>query len=326
MTGRRTPPQTPEEGAPMPRARRAGELISALDPQVEPAAPRGERTAARADRLMRGAGRLLAADTLPDRWATAAIALQQPVATGRRIAVVSASGGVGRSALVTAMARELRALRSDVVARLDLADHASGQAGDGPAATPRTAWEALHEERPESRRAFLEILASPGTGQVDVHARAPEEPLEREQALELLAEVSRHSAVTLVECPAGHADPRTRAAVSSAHAVVVVGRQDRAGVRAVAETARDLHAALPGTPLLAVANQRDRAAGAWHGALTRSIAADALAWTAVGHSRALRRGPGTDAVLEDPRRLEVMHTAAVALTLARGLPLREERA
>lgn len=316
----------------MSSTRRTGELTSALDEAVAaqdgPPALRGERAAASGERAIRAAARVLAADTLPDRWASAAITLQQPVATGRRIAVLSPAGGVGRSALVAAMARELRAFRSDVVARLDLADHASGQAGTtpDPAPTPRTAWAALRDQRPETRLDFLRILADPDTGHVDVHTAPPEPALDAEDVVQLLAEVSRHSAVTLVECPAGHTDPRTRAAVSTAHALVVVGRQDRASVRAVVEYAADLREAYPRTPVLAVANGRDRVGAPWHGGLTRSVAERALAWTAVGHSRVLRRGPRPEAVLEDERRLEVMHTAAVALTLARGLPAAEATA
>ncbi|XNZ00874.1 hypothetical protein ACL90Y_02435 [Micrococcus luteus] len=316
----------------MSSTRRTGELTSALDEAVAaqdgPPALRGERAAASGERAIRAAARVLAADTLPDRWASAAITLQQPVATGRRIAVLSPAGGVGRSALVAAMARELRAFRSDVVARLDLADHASGQAGTtpGPAPTPRTAWAALRDQRPETRLDFLRILADPDTGHVDVHTAPPEPALDAEDVVQLLAEVSRHSAVTLVECPAGHTDPRTRAAVSTAHALVVVGRQDRASVRAVFEYAADLREAYPRTPVLAVANGRDRVGAPWHAGLTRSVAERALAWTAVGHSRVLRRGPRPEAVLEIERRLEVMHTAAVALTLARGLPAAEATA
>lgn len=316
----------------MSSTRRTGELTSALDEAVAaqdgPPALRGERAAASGERAIRAAARVLAADTLPDRWASAAITLQQPVATGRRIAVLSPAGGVGRSALVAAMARELRAFRSDVVARLDLADHASGQAGTtpGPAPTPRTAWAALRDQRPETRLDFLRSLADPDTGHVDVHTAPPEPALDAEDVVQLLAEVSRHSAVTLVECPAGHTDPRTRAAVSTAHALVVVGRQDRASVRAVFEYAADLREAYPRTPVLAVANGRDRVGAPWHAGLTRSVAERALAWTAVGHSRVLRRGPQPEAVLENERRLEVMHTAAVALTLARGLPAAEATA
>lgn len=316
----------------MSSTRRTGELTSALDEAVAaqdgPPALRGERAAASGERAIRAAARVLAADTLPDRWASAAITLQQPVATGRRIAVLSPAGGVGRSALVAAMARELRAFRSDVVARLDLADHASGQAGTtpGPAPTPRTAWAALRDQRPETRLDFLRILADPDTGHVDVHTAPPEPALDAEDVVQLLAEVSRHSAVTLVECPAGHTDPRTRAAVSTAHALVVVGRQDRASVRAVFEYAADLREAYPRTPVLAVANGRDRVGAPWHAGLTRSVGERALAWTAVGHSRVLRRGPRPEAVLENERRLEVMHTAAVALTLARGLPAAEATA
>lgn len=301
-------------------ARVTGELISGLEVPT-PSPSRGHRYGRRAARTLAGMGLAIAADSHPDAWAAAAVSLQQPVATGRRIAVLSPAGGVGRSALVTAITAELRRFRSDVVARIDLADQASGQAGTEEllAVSPRDAWEAVRARRPETRTELLNLLAYRDTRLVDLYASSPEEPLRAEDVRLLLSEVSRHAAVTIVECPAGRTDPRTLSATADAHAVIVVGRQDRASVRAVIDHASWLQNELPRTPVLAVANQRDRVAAPWHGGLRRSIDDRALSWTAIGHSKALRRDPHPHTVLERGRRIEVMQAAAAALTLSRGL-------
>lgn len=77
-------------------------------------------------RLGRALSRLFYTDTYPDAFAQAADACQSPVTTGRRIGVISPSGGSGASTVTAALAALFAFVRTDEVAAVDFTPAPSG--------------------------------------------------------------------------------------------------------------------------------------------------------------------------------------------------------
>ncbi|MBL1095177.1 MinD/ParA family ATP-binding protein [Streptomyces coffeae] len=124
-----TPPQTPPPSAPHPAPPppRTPDSRPVVDPALAAAAHRprhGEHLAARAARTLRRTVSSSAAREVAETTATAEI-LQQPVTTGRQIAVTSIRGGAGKSTVAALLGMTYAHYRQDPVLLVE-ADPALG--------------------------------------------------------------------------------------------------------------------------------------------------------------------------------------------------------
>lgn len=94
-----------------------------LPPPTPGHVPRGDSLRVRCSRAV---VRTVYTDAFPNQWAEAVEACQHPVTTGRRIGVLSPTGGSGASTLTAATAALLASVRTDPVAVLDLCAAPSG--------------------------------------------------------------------------------------------------------------------------------------------------------------------------------------------------------
>jgi len=227
-----------------PRQAAAGEPAAVAAPEVTD----GFETAAeRARRLLRsrpatpwpaqlaaGIGRLFRGDDFPDLIAEAAHGAQAPVTTGRRLAVVGARGGAGKSTITALLALSWAALRQDTIAAID-AGAAPGTLGlrlgvpDAPAADDVVS--AL-PPRVTDATALPQMFAVPRTGLLTAAGRrrddSPAEPL-----LESLSRMlARHCAITLFDAPTGLDSKASRWCIGHAHAILFVTPATVAGIEA----------------------------------------------------------------------------------------------
>lgn len=203
-------------------------------------------------RALRATARLFGRDAFPERFAGAAQQLQGGVTTGRRIAVLSADGGVGRTTLTASIALLLASLRRDVTAAI----HLGAAAGDlglrlgeqNVVPSWQVARAAAGGELVDATGFHLQFtrvapsLLCAGSTVAD-RMPAPDQ-------LQALARgLSASVAHTLFDCPAGLDDRAVRQVVSDSHALLVVGRPTTIGV----EHARQLLAQVAGAHPVVVA-------------------------------------------------------------------------
>lgn len=281
-------------------------------------------------RILRGAGRAIIRDSYPSEFAALAQTMQQPVATGRKIAILTPGGGTGASTVASLLALAYRNLRGDLIGLVDLNNLASGilpGVGNDPK-SPREALGSLSVGKPTHRDEFRRLLGTEEKDPAVVRAASYEEPLSARATETLLADFARQCAVSLIECPPGGDDERTATVVGRAHAVVVVVDMTEQGMRegkALIDRVRDIEGKARDlrrngrSPVMIVGNERTAAAKtARRGA--RELAAESGArMVTLRHNRRFR---GAERLsfdsLEQKTRLEVLRIGALALTLARG--------
>lgn len=166
------------------------------------------------------------------RLEEAAVRLQAPVGTGRRIAVTSSRGGAGRTTLTAVLAQTFGRFRLEPIGAVDLdPGHGSLRLRLGPLT--------VHDDGDPSSTAdrVARHIRDHGTGGADdflaplelsphrVHhtaARSATAFLGSPEVRDLLAGFSRFFPVTLTDCAAGYLPMETRAAVESSHCLLHV--------------------------------------------------------------------------------------------------------
>lgn len=301
-------------------SRRAGDR-SYLRGGASSLAEADESRWARYGRLALTAGRSAIQDAYPSELARTVQGAQQPVSTGRRIAVVSAGGGTGASTAASLMALGLAEVRRDAVGLVDVESLRSGLAPsllETAHGGPRASLGALSVAAPSGRSEFLAALSGKEGRPVVVGASQHEKPLDERGTATLVAEFSRHCAVTLVECPAGIDDERTRAVLRRAHSAVLVADLTESGFRdaqalldAMREQGFDL-------PVLLLGNERSSGRPAVLRRARRTARETGVAFETLSHQRRFRSAkPLSLDALPEKVRLEAFRIASTALTLAR---------
>jgi MinD-like ATPase involved in chromosome partitioning or flagellar assembly len=218
-------------------ARAQDDPLSGFEPVADRAARQYARRPALSlwTRSARALGNLFRHDPAPERMASHARAIQAPVTTGRRIAVVSLRGGAGKTTVSAMMARTFAALRPEPVAAVDL-DPALGSLGLRLGSTTRSA--------PGADRLAAELSAMTTTTLAEVTSRMAVSgqdlfhtgprmaghPLGDAAATTLLSGLSRYFPVTVLDCPTGPQSPDTAATLARSHAAVFVVPATPAGV------------------------------------------------------------------------------------------------
>jgi len=215
------PPAGPQP-ADRRRAPDPGAAIGAagLDTRLVGRVPPGDSTLRR---IGHSALRLFTSNAAVRELAELAAAVQAPVTTGRRIAVVSVRGGAGRTATTALLGTVFAARRADHVLVADGdPEHGSlawrlGLPGAGGLAPPLLAARALAEVDLVLPRtaAGLRLLPGGPTGEVRAVSRA----------------VSRFFAICVTDCGRGLTAPGTLEVLHETHAVVVAVPLTPDGVR-----------------------------------------------------------------------------------------------
>ena len=227
-------------------AGRRAETVRAQDDPVAGFEPVAERTARRYahrpalsvwSRSLRGLGSLFRHDPVPGRLAAHAEAVQAPVTTGRRLAVVSLRGGAGKTTVSALLAGTFAALRPEPVAAVDLDPHlgslglrlgAADPSSPAPSADALAA--ALAQLATPSLEAVTDRMAPSGQDLFHTGPRMAGRPLGAASVTTLLAGLSRFFPVTVLDCPTGPQAPDTAAALTRSHAAILVVPSTPAGV------------------------------------------------------------------------------------------------
>ena len=188
--------------------------------------PRGEGAGTRVARAL---SRAFSSGKQPREWAEVLAAVQQPVTTGRRIAVASARGGAGKTALCALVGTVFAQHRADPVLALD-AYPDDGSLAWRLGVDPTTRLSAL---APVSQSGDLASLSQvlPRTsrglwvapGEFQGHPDLPRD---------VARGLSRLFAVELLDCGNGMATPAVNAVLADSHVVVVAVPATPDGVRA----------------------------------------------------------------------------------------------
>ena len=225
--------------------------------RTRPAEGPGRRVFQQAADMFRG-------DDYPQSLAEAAAGVQQPVTTGRRIAVIGTRGGAGRSTAVALLARTYASLRADAAAAVDLADAGTlALRLNAPDAPPLDAIAArLGRTIPGSLAELRGFVTSPGPENLLVTGRRGvpgAQTATDDDALHLSRVLSRYCPVTLFDCPPGLGGvngqrDQVRWALQEAHLALYVTPASVAGLDDAAEAAQLWHQdpARAGVPLLVV--------------------------------------------------------------------------
>lgn len=193
------------------------------------------------------------------RLEEAAIRLQAPVGTGRRIAVTSSRGGTGRTTLTAVLAQTLGRFRLEPIGAVDLdpghgalrlrlgplvdgpdaedggeGGEAAEREGAGPgergAATADRVAQHIRDHGTGGAADFLAPLEASPHRVYHTAARTTRQVLPQDHVAGLLTGFSRFFPVTLSDCAAGHLPVETAAAVASSHAVLHVVPADALAV------------------------------------------------------------------------------------------------
>ncbi|MEB7505402.1 hypothetical protein [Arthrobacter koreensis] len=196
-----------------------------------------------ARRFLQQAADMFRGDDYPQSLAEAAAGVQQPVTTGRRIAVVGSRGGAGRSTASALLARTYASLRSDAAAAVDLAEAGTLAARLAAPAAPSldAAAERLGRTIPGSLAGVREYIASPGPENLLVTGRRPAGGTKTadDDVTHLSRVLSRYCPVTLFDCPPGLGPDAVRWALGESHLALFVTPASVAGLDD-AERAADL--------------------------------------------------------------------------------------
>lgn len=172
------------------------------------------------------------------RLEEAAIRVQRPVSTGRRVAVTSSRGGAGRTTLAALLAQTYGRLRLEPIGAVDLdPGHGGLRLRLGSYDNEPRSADALEPSVEGTADAIAEHVRRHGTGgaadffaplTVSPHrvhhtvARTADRQLGTQDVAALLSAFSRFFPVTVTDCAAGRLSVETTTAVDHVHAVLHV--------------------------------------------------------------------------------------------------------
>lgn len=251
-----------------------------------------------------------------------AAAVQIPLSTGRRIAVVPAHDGADTSAVAVALASVYAARRADPVLVADAAPDGGPLSWRlGVSAGPSMA--ALAEPLLTVRdrgRGFAGLLPRTRTGLWVLPGGAGGQP---GLCRDLTRAMSRVFAVCVTDCPPYRDSPATVAVVAEAHALVLTTAATADGVRRAGERLADLAAAghAPDRVVVAVhATNADRRAALRDGAARSAFGRLGVPAVVVPYDRHLAAGgPIVASHLAEGTTVAATRLAGYALTRARPL-------
>ncbi|EMY32295.1 hypothetical protein D477_020893 [Arthrobacter crystallopoietes BAB-32] len=275
-------------------------------------------------RFLRQLAGLFRSDDYSQRLIAAAAGAQDPVATGRRIAVISSRGGAGKTTTTAALALVFAAMRQDAVAAVDN-DPGLGslplRLGLDTAPALDAVASAVVDKAPATRDELAAQLAAAeanlfATGARLWHPRADYPALDR-----ALTSISRYFPITLLDCPTGISHPDSVWAVKAAHAVVLVVPATVAGTQDALsyQQAWQQDPATRQLPLLAVvtATDADAPLDPVHEAVR--LSRDGLDAMTLPYDRHLASGVEIDLALLAPQtRLDATALASRVLQAANG--------
>lgn len=208
-------------------------------------------------RWLRQIGRRLGTDPFPELYARAAQSVMDPVTTGRRIAVIGADGGTGRSTVAACLGLLYGTLRRDTTAVLDLGTGPANMAARLGVLEPVSLVQVAARSGGDTTRPgqVLSQVTRVAPGLVTAGPQPRGTTLDQERFAQLIGQLSGAAAVTLLDTPAGIDDPATRLAVEAGHAVLVVGDTSPLGVDHLHHTLSRIG---DGTPVIALLNSVDR--------------------------------------------------------------------
>lgn len=195
-----------------------------------------------ARRFLAQAADMFRGDDYPQSLAEAAAGVQQPVTTGRRIAVVGFRGGAGRTTAAALLARTYASLRADAAAAVDLAEAGTlALRLAAPAAPPLDDIAArLGRTIPGSLAEVRGYVASPGPENLLVTGRrspAAAQKATDDDVLHLSRVLSRYCPVTVFDCPPGLGPEAVRWALAESHLALFVTPASVAGLDDAARAA-----------------------------------------------------------------------------------------
>jgi MinD-like ATPase involved in chromosome partitioning or flagellar assembly len=220
-------------------ARAQDDPLTGFEPVADRVARRYARRPALSlwTRSARALGNLFRHDPTPERMAAHARAIQAPVITGRRIAVVSLRGGAGKTTVSAMMARTFAALRPEPVAAVDL-DPALGSLGlrlgsmtlSAPAPGADQLAAGLSTMTSTTLEEVTSRMAVSGEDLFHTGPRVAGRPLGDAAATTLFSGLSRYFPVTVLDCPTGPESPDAAATLARSHAAVLVAPATPAGI------------------------------------------------------------------------------------------------
>ncbi|WP_010524425.1 hypothetical protein [Nesterenkonia sp. F] len=292
-------------------------------PGEDVAALRGRHGDPTPRRLLRRLRRLLGDDDFPDSYEQALGGCQLPVATGRRVGVLSVDGGVGRSTLTAAVGLVLAAARADAVSVVDLGPTPSGVAARLPEQVPASSWRQLVADPASPDRAATGLHRSLRRTGSSLHLldRDPDptaHPAPAAEEVELIHHVlARAFSVSVLELPPA-AMPMPAASLEQMHCLILVSGAAASSAARAAEHLHRLRDRAPQVPILpVVSSTRPATPAERRGAYDVLGAASGTTPLLVDHDRHL--APGLPISLErvgEQRRLQLVELAATALSLA----------
>lgn len=330
------PPQTRDTVADQtPRRRESArfqDAVPAKEPGAPAALPHGDSWASRAARLLT---RVIYTDTFSQEFSEAIDFCQAPVATGRRIGVVSPTGGSGASTLTAALAALYGLVRTDLVAGVDLTPAPSGLIARLPRhdddASPNSGLGSLSGTAEQG-------TSGQGTDEVDLTDHGPwprprllrlsyttgtDQALDAEDVAGLHRELSRSHAVAVTEVPRPAVSPALD--LTGFHCLIVALSPSPGAIAGNTEVLQDLARRAPGVPMIAVvvdsrrSRRRVKAAAASAAAAALGDRDLRIPVLPLDHDRHLATGAELRVGrIGEARRLQVAQLGAAALGAASG--------
>lgn len=205
-----------------------------------------------------------------------ATAAQLPLATGRRIAVISVRGGAGKSAVAAMLASVYAVRRAEPVLAAD-ADPEDGSLAWRLGVNPQLSLAALAPRLLAARggdvRGYDQLLPRTRFGLWVLPGGATDHP---RLARDVTRALSRLFTVCVTDCGRGVDSPTTAAVLSEAHAIVMVAPATPDGVRSTCDALRRvaaLHRALSASRIIVALNTLDTNG---HAALRDRVALEAF--------------------------------------------------
>lgn len=279
--------------------------------------------------IVRGSKALLRTvytDAFPNDWAEAVEVCQRPVTTGRRIGVVSPTGGSGTSTLTAAMAALLASVRSDDVAVLDLCSPPSGLAARLPSdeAGPGLGALRVSSELVSDEVDLTEYGTVPRPRLRRLTYASDDPALDAPAVGALYRGLSRRYAAAVCELPRPDAAPGSMSTYGM-HALVIAMSPAPGSIENNCETLRRIRSAEPDVPVLPVLINSRRSSGP---VLLRASAALSQTLRDLGHEVPLSRiavdrhlatgGHLSISRIGEARRLQIAQLTAAALRAASG--------
>lgn len=314
-------------------ARRRRDLLAAEDSaeSSESRAPRrlphGDSWAARTGRVLT---RLVYTDAFPNAFAEAIDVCQSPVTTGRRIGVISPTGGSGASTITAAMAALFALVRTDQIAGVDftpapsglIARLPAGEGDEGLSAGLGRLGEITHVDTDDVEPAAYG--PSPRPRLLRLNYAATDRLLEPEEVAGLHRGLSRSRAVSVSEAPRPALNPALE--LGDFHALVVALSATLGARTANSDLLREVSRRVPGVPVLPVmvdsrrspARTKAHLSAAARKTLRELGIADSV--LRLDHDRHLATG-GELRIdrIGEARRLQVARLSAAALEAAAGV-------